>query len=269
MESFPSAPSREALTPRGPRRSSAAHARAGVLLGAAGARGITGLQLLDVRTYLAGDLLFKADIASMAHSLELRAPLLDHRLAELALGAARRPPDSRGGRARSRCDGRSRRPAAGDPRAAQGRLRRAGRAWFRKTSASTAADLLLDAPRRRRGQFRPGAVERLLADHAAAAPTTARGIWTLLMLELWQREYVDEPRSCDSRTRETAPAVRRLRGGVVPRPRGPAFERGDVLAACREERSLRAHSGRAAELSGLSPASRPPTRNLSTRSSSR
>ena len=59
---------------------------AGTVLGPPAPPGITGLQLLDVRTYLPGDLLYKADIASMAHSLELRSPLLDHHLAELALG---------------------------------------------------------------------------------------------------------------------------------------------------------------------------------------
>ena len=44
-----------------------------------------GLQLLDIETYLPGDLLLKADLASMAHSLELRSPFLDHEVVALGL----------------------------------------------------------------------------------------------------------------------------------------------------------------------------------------
>src|ERR687884_666257 len=47
--------------------------------------GIAGLQRLDVETYLPGDLLPKADLASMACSLELRSPLLDHEVLELGV----------------------------------------------------------------------------------------------------------------------------------------------------------------------------------------
>ena len=47
--------------------------------------GITGLQQLDLETYLPGDLLLKADLASMAHSLELRSPFLDHEVVALGL----------------------------------------------------------------------------------------------------------------------------------------------------------------------------------------
>ncbi len=55
------------------------------LLGPPPASGIAGLQLLDVQTYLPGDLLLKADIASMAHSLELRSPFLDWEVLELGV----------------------------------------------------------------------------------------------------------------------------------------------------------------------------------------
>lgn len=51
---------------------------------------LSALQYLDIRTYLPGDILTKVDIAAMAHSLEVRVPLLDHHVVEFA---ARVPPE--------------------------------------------------------------------------------------------------------------------------------------------------------------------------------
>ncbi|HSO01190.1 MAG TPA: asparagine synthase C-terminal domain-containing protein, partial [Gaiellaceae bacterium] len=153
--------------------------------------GIAGLQRLDVATYLPGDLLPKADIASMAHSLELRAPLLDHEV--LTLGVSL--PD------RLKVDGRSGKVAlrrAFADKLPEQVLRRGktgfgvplGR-WFREDLRELSRDLLLDRTARERGHLRPAEVRRLLDEHAAGRRDHGHRLWCLVMLELWHRFYVD------------------------------------------------------------------------------
>ena len=134
----------------------------------------------------------------MAHSLELRAPLLDHHLAELALAL----PD---GLKQQGATGKValRRAFASDLPAEILARRKAGfgvpvSQWFREDLRGTAADVLLDASTRRRGQFRPDAVERLLDDHTSGRADHGERIWSLFMLELWQRRYLDESGALDS-----------------------------------------------------------------------
>lgn len=165
---------------------------AGRLLGAPRGAGMTGLQLTDVETYLPDDLLYKADIASMANSLELRAPLLDHHLAELALGL----PETlrlQGGTGKVAL----RRAFAADlpPEILQRGKRGFGvpvARWFREDLRDLAADVLLGERARQRGLFRPRAVERLLADHVQGSADHGERIWSLLMLELWQEHTIDD-----------------------------------------------------------------------------
>ncbi len=161
------------------------------LLGPPAAPGITGLQLLDAGTYLPGDLLFKADIASMSVSLELRSPLLDHEVVELALGL----PDSlkaQGTRGKLAL----RRAFAADlPPDVLGRGKKGFGVpvsrWFREELRDLAGDTLLGARARGRGLFRPEAVESLLADHAAGRADHGHRLWSLLMLELWLELHVE------------------------------------------------------------------------------
>ncbi len=163
----------------------------GFLLGETPAAGIAGLQLVDLDTYLPGDLLPKSDIASMAHSLELRSPLLDHRVVELGLSL----PDSlkfrgREGKVALRRAFANELPA---PVAGRGKT---GFAlplaqWFRGELQPLARELLLDGDARSRGWFRPEAVERLLDEHTTERADHGHRLWALVMLELWQQTHVE------------------------------------------------------------------------------
>ena len=155
----------------------------GFMLGPQPADGIAGLQLLDVGTYLPGDLLPKSDIASMAHSLELRSPLLDHRVVELGVSLPEHLKRGKLALRRAFADELPA-PVAGRGKAGFGvPLAR----WFRGELRGLAADVLAND----RGWFERSAVERLLADHAAGRADNGHRLWTLVMLELWQRAHVD------------------------------------------------------------------------------
>jgi asparagine synthase (glutamine-hydrolysing) len=153
------------------------------------ARGVTGLQLLDVETYLPGDLLPKADIASMAHSLELRSPLLDHRVVELGLAL---PPSlkTRGltGKVALRRAFANELPQQVAKRGKTGFGVPLGR-WFREDLRELTRDLLAND----RGWFRPAEVRRLLDEHESGNADHGHRLWCLLMLELWMREHVEAP----------------------------------------------------------------------------
>ena len=149
--------------------------------------GIAGLQRLDVATYLPGDLLLKADLTSMAHSLELRSPFLDHEVMALGLALPERL------KARGR-EGKValRRAFAGDlpvDVAARGKTGFGvplGR-WFRADLRELTRDVLSTD----RGWFRRDTVTRLLDEHDGGRADHGHRLWCLLMLELWVREHVD------------------------------------------------------------------------------
>ncbi len=154
-------------------------------------RGISDLQRLDVRTYLPGDLLLKADLASMAHSLEARSPLLDHAVLELGVSLPDRlKVDGRRGKVALRRAFADALPPAVATRGKTGFGVPIAR-WLREDLRALATDVLLGETARARGLFEPGTVARLLHEHISGRADHAHRLWCLLMLELWQREYID------------------------------------------------------------------------------
>jgi asparagine synthase (glutamine-hydrolysing) len=118
------------------------------------------LRLVDIESYLPGDLLPKSDIASMAVSLELRSPFLDHHVVEL--GLALPGPLASGKTALKRAFAADL-PAETLSRAKSGFGVPLDR-WFRDELRGHAAELLLGGPDR--GLFERAELKRLLGEHA-------------------------------------------------------------------------------------------------------
>jgi asparagine synthase (glutamine-hydrolysing) len=159
--------------------------------GTSGASVIDKMLEVDVETYLAGDLIPKIDIATMAYALEARSPFLDHDLMQLAASIP----------AELKVRGREKkwilREALRDwlpgdllDRPKQG-FSVPLSAWLRGDLRSWAREVLLDPATLDRGYFRREAIEGLLDRHTAGVDDDDQRIWSLLMLELWHREYVD------------------------------------------------------------------------------
>ncbi len=159
-------------------------------LARAGGHWLSAARYMDMKAYLPQDILTKVDRMSMAHSLEAREPLLDHRLVEFA---ATLPPGMllRGGTTKWIFKEAMRGILPDDiiDRRKHGFAIPLGR-WFRGKLGSFVRDLLLTKRSRERGIFNPAAIETLVRNHEAGRPLDLE-IWTLLSFELWCRAFVD------------------------------------------------------------------------------
>ena len=144
-------------------------------------------QYLDIKTWLPGDILTKVDRASMAHSLEVRVPLLDHRLVEWASSL---PPDLKlhGG------TGKYIFKKALEPDLPADVLYRTKMgfsvplaAWLRGPLAQRARDALLGGAVAACGYFEPAVLEQLLREHATGRADHSTTLWSLLMLDAFLR----------------------------------------------------------------------------------
>jgi asparagine synthase (glutamine-hydrolysing) len=145
----------------------------------------------DVESYLPDDLLVKVDIATMAHGLEGRSPLLDHVVMERA---AHLPADLKlRGTEKKYLLKRIARGLLPDdvidrPKMGFGvPLAR----WLRGPLRDVVHDVVLGPRLRQRGYFKMDAIERLVSDHETGRSNAQYQIWNLLMLELWHQTFID------------------------------------------------------------------------------
>jgi asparagine synthase (glutamine-hydrolysing) len=154
---------------------------------------VSGANWADIHTYLPDDLMVKVDVASMAHSLESRSPLLDHVLMEWA-AAIPEQAKIKGGETKALFK------SAMEPYLPKELLYRPKMGfgcpvdhWFRHELKEMAYDMLLSPSARQRGLFRPDYVRHLLDEHCGMVRNHHTRLWALLMLELWFRMWIDAP----------------------------------------------------------------------------
>ena len=150
------------------------------------------LLYLDTKTYLPGDILTKVDRMSMANSLEVRAPLLDHCFAEWA---AKLSP---------RWKLRFREPKyilkklaerLGVPSEVLYRKKQGFSMplvhWFRQKPMPPILELLLEPKTLQRGYFNEPGVRQRLLEHRNGIRDRSYELWHLLIFELWHRNFLE------------------------------------------------------------------------------
>ena len=145
----------------------------------------------DTITYLPCDILTKVDRASMAYGLEARSPLLDHKVVELAVSMPRDVKQTLGvGKKILKETFNDLLPNSITKRPKMG-FGVPIDVWFRGELKSLLSDTLLDSTSRERGLFDTSHVERLVHEHTTGQVDHAYRLWSLLILELWLRKFVD------------------------------------------------------------------------------
>jgi len=159
---------------------------------------IKSMQNLDTRLYLAEDILTKVDRASMAVSLEVRAPFLDPRVAEFAASL----PTS------YKLHGHKTKyilKKAVDELLPPFVTRRGKKGfgvpvaeWLKFKLRPLARDLLSPERVKRAGVFNADFVSRLLDEHERGVANHRKLLWTLLMFELWHESFIETPKRIET-----------------------------------------------------------------------
>ena len=150
-------------------------------------------QYVDLRTYLVDNTLAGLDRISAANAVAAHMPFLDHKVVEFAAALP----------ASSKLHGFSRKHILRE--AAAGLLPREALArsvprtsvplanWLRGSLKPFMQDLLSEQQIRRRGLVRSERVSELVREHTEGRQDHTQALWTLMVLELWQRRFAIEP----------------------------------------------------------------------------
>jgi asparagine synthase (glutamine-hydrolysing) len=150
------------------------------------------IQYIDTHTYLVGDINTKVDRASMAHSLEVREPLMDHELVEWAATLPSRYKLNGG-------NGKHFFKAALEPHLPNDVLYRPKMGfsvplarWIRGPLRQRVRDALLRGPMLEAGWFNPAVVRELVDEHESGRRDHSTPLWNLLMLDAFLRNTMGQ-----------------------------------------------------------------------------
>jgi asparagine synthase (glutamine-hydrolysing) len=151
------------------------------------------LLYLDTKTYLTGDILTKVDRMSMATSLEVRVPMLDHEFVEWAAAL----PIEWKFRASTRKYLLKRlAERIGIPAELLHRPKRGFQLpleqWLRGELKQKFLSILTEPRTLQRGYFRPDAVRGMIDEHVRGRRNRSGVLWKMLILEWWHRNYLEK-----------------------------------------------------------------------------
>jgi len=152
---------------------------------------VDSLLYADINSYLPEDLLVKMDIATMANSLEARSPFLDHKFMEFSASI---PSHIKLKGMRLKYILKKALSNALPEKILNREKMGFGipiHQWFRNELKGYSYEILLSDKAIKRGYFKKEAVKKLLDEHVAAKANNGARIWSLLFLELWHREFID------------------------------------------------------------------------------
>jgi asparagine synthase (glutamine-hydrolysing) len=162
------------------------------------------IQYLDYKTYLVGDINTKVDRASMAHSLEVREPLMDHELVEWLATL----PSSHKVRGQ---EGKYVFKKSMEPHLPNDVLYRSKMGfsvplarWFRGPLRQRVHDAVLGERLASTGWFDASYLRHLVQAHQSGARDYSAPLWTLLMFEAFLRQVVNEEQGAPSIVAQSA-----------------------------------------------------------------